>query len=132
MSQFLCRDLHSELSTFFPSNEKPASVRKAKQICSKCLGRQRCLEAAIKRREEWGIFGGMTFSERCDYSIRCAIEESKDRSLQQSKLRDIMHPLYVFPVSQEHIPSDRNHSQQVLSTVPVKLNVYRVTLSKFL
>lgn len=43
--------------------ESGTAITRAKQLCSTCLVRDRCLEWAIKR-EEFGVWGGTTARER--------------------------------------------------------------------
>jgi len=38
--------------------ESPADVELAKQVCSPCPLREACLQAALDRREPWGVWGG--------------------------------------------------------------------------
>jgi len=46
---------------FFP--ELPADVERAKAICRDCPVRRACLEAALERREPWGVWGGEWFDQ---------------------------------------------------------------------
>jgi WhiB family redox-sensing transcriptional regulator len=41
--------------------ESPADVELAKQLCRSCPVRVSCLEAALERREPWGVWGGELF-----------------------------------------------------------------------
>jgi WhiB family redox-sensing transcriptional regulator len=47
---------------FFPVNDEQAGP--AKTICATCPVRDQCLEWAIASRQEDGIFGGLTPTER--------------------------------------------------------------------
>lgn len=47
---------------FFP--EKGELNRHAKQICAKCPVVQQCLDYALRQREAFGIFGGLSAIER--------------------------------------------------------------------
>ncbi len=47
-----------------PRREKRFRERRAKAICDSCLVQADCLEHAIVQREQHGIWGGMTESER--------------------------------------------------------------------
>lgn len=47
---------------FFP--EKGGSVREAKRICSRCNVRQQCLEWALANDERFGVYGGLSETER--------------------------------------------------------------------
>lgn len=44
--------------------EKDSSVAPAKQVCETCPARTSCLEDAMARNEQWGIWGGRTPTER--------------------------------------------------------------------
>lgn len=49
---------------FFPADEDEFSERRAKAICAGCPVREMCLALAMRRREEFGIFGGLDPAER--------------------------------------------------------------------
>jgi WhiB family redox-sensing transcriptional regulator len=38
--------------------ESPTDVELAKQVCAPCPLRSACLDAALERREPWGVWGG--------------------------------------------------------------------------
>ncbi len=38
--------------------ETPADLERAKELCSACPVRSRCLAAALDREEPWGVWGG--------------------------------------------------------------------------
>jgi len=60
------RDLAScaeaDPDAFFP--EKGGSTRKARQVCAACPVAAQCLDYALEREEPFGIWGGMTASQR--------------------------------------------------------------------
>ena len=64
----LCRGNHSYL--FFPpstverKDERERREDKAKAICSVCPVRSQCLDFAVQIREPYGIWGGLTESDR--------------------------------------------------------------------
>lgn len=64
----LCRGNHSYL--FFPpstverKDERERREQKAKAICTVCPVQQDCLDFALTIREPYGIWGGLTESER--------------------------------------------------------------------
>ena len=64
----LCRGNHSYL--FFPPStaerkeERDRREHKAKAICHVCPVQDQCLEFAIEIREPYGIWGGLTETER--------------------------------------------------------------------
>jgi len=56
----LCRQVDPEL--FFP--ETGGSAREAKQVCGRCPVRAACLDWAIAHDQRYGVWGGLTVSER--------------------------------------------------------------------
>lgn len=57
-----CNGLDPEV--FYPEEDNADLVEIAKQICNVCPIRVACLEQAISQAEEFGIWGGLTKSER--------------------------------------------------------------------
>lgn len=55
-----CRD--EEPDVFFP--DKANQDRAAKRICTGCVVQRQCLEFALEHGEEYGVWGGMTTTER--------------------------------------------------------------------
>lgn len=47
---------------FFPDDD--FAVREAKKMCAQCPVRNACLEEALRFREPYGIWGGLTPEER--------------------------------------------------------------------
>ncbi|HLE38305.1 MAG TPA: WhiB family transcriptional regulator [Acidimicrobiia bacterium] len=72
----LCRGNHSYL--FFPPSaverkeERERREHKAKAICSVCSVNEECLEFALEIREPYGIWGGLTETERRQVASRRA------------------------------------------------------------
>lgn len=60
--QAACRG--TEPDQFFPGEHAYNVIKTAKRICAACSVRQRCLDAALERHEEHGIWGGATVRER--------------------------------------------------------------------
>ena len=64
----LCRGSHSHL--FFPPSsaerkeERERREMRAKSICNVCPVNMECLEYALEIREPYGIWGGLTETER--------------------------------------------------------------------
>lgn len=58
--QALCRGVNPE--TFFP--KQGASNVKARQYCGRCPVSTECLEEAMQRPEQYGIWGGLTPQQR--------------------------------------------------------------------
>ena len=56
----LCAETDPE--AFFP--EKGASTREAKMVCQGCEVRAECLAYALERREQFGIWGGLSEPQR--------------------------------------------------------------------
>lgn len=50
-------------SDLFFSDNMSTVVRKAKEVCSTCVVRLKCLDHAMKHHE-YGVWGGMTANER--------------------------------------------------------------------
>lgn len=59
-AQALCGQANPD--AWFP--EKGASPRDAKRICATCPVAADCLEYAMRNRERWGVWGGLTERER--------------------------------------------------------------------
>ena len=57
-----CSQADPEL--FFPEPHERAIVALAKQVCAACPVRQECLEWALDRGEKFGIYGGLTSTQR--------------------------------------------------------------------
>lgn len=74
MSFGACADIDPQYNVFFPddqdSRKNKAQERKAKSICSTCPVAWECFDFSIRNREIHGIWGGMTFPERCDHTMK--------------------------------------------------------------
>jgi WhiB family redox-sensing transcriptional regulator len=55
-----CRD--ADINIFFPTTDEEAGPAKA--ICATCPVRVECLEFALATRQEDGVWGGLTETER--------------------------------------------------------------------
>lgn len=76
-----CSQVHPDV--MFPEEELPADhedVLEAKRVCGGCGLRDLCLEAAVARRERWGIWGGLTRRER-DAMIRRVARGAQRRAM---------------------------------------------------
>lgn len=62
MTEGLCTQTDPEV--FYPRPGESRTMRIAKQICHDCPIQMRCLTYALKHREQFGIWGGFTPSER--------------------------------------------------------------------
>src|ERR1700677_2150966 len=56
-----CRDEAGSMTALFFSDQIP-DIARAKAICSACSLMDACLEAAVARREPWGVWGGQLFA----------------------------------------------------------------------
>lgn len=56
-----------------PGDAQQAAIDKAKTVCGRCHVTADCLAAAIARDERWGIWGGLTTTERDALTDRTAI-----------------------------------------------------------
>lgn len=57
----LCRDGTGATTPLFFSEELH-DIAAAKAFCRECPVRQECLDAAVERREPWGVWGGELFA----------------------------------------------------------------------
>ena len=57
-----CRGM--DTAVFFPQSGDNASVQRAKATCARCPVTAQCLQAAMDRNEEAGIWGGLARNER--------------------------------------------------------------------
>ena len=55
-----CRDMDTAI--FFPETDEDAGPAKA--VCASCPVAEACLDFAMKNRQEEGVWGGMTQTER--------------------------------------------------------------------
>ena len=55
-----CRGIDTDV--FFPATDEEAE--EAKAICASCPVREECLEFALQTRQEDGVWGGLTETER--------------------------------------------------------------------
>jgi len=54
-----CADLPGATQLFF--SDELHEIARAKNICATCPVMVECLETALERREQWGIWGGQLF-----------------------------------------------------------------------
>lgn len=77
-----CRNAEAEL--FFPVSDRPASarsIRQAKMVCESCPVSRQCLRYALENRQEQGIWGGLTETERSALSRRAGKLPAASRSV---------------------------------------------------
>jgi WhiB family transcriptional regulator, redox-sensing transcriptional regulator len=60
-AEALCRDGSASLTELFFS-EQLDDIAAAKAFCQACPVRVSCLDAALARREPWGVWGGELFA----------------------------------------------------------------------
>lgn len=99
-------------SVFFPDEDHLGEIAYAKSICARCYAREECLEVAQINREEFGIFGGLTPSERLTLRRQEAMRSYYER---HNIPHGQSHLPYESPSSQVHISFCRTHTQQALS-----------------
>jgi WhiB family redox-sensing transcriptional regulator len=58
----LCAQVDPQL--FYPDRGDSAAVTQAKTICGRCEVQATCLEWALSRREDFGVWGGTAEQER--------------------------------------------------------------------
>lgn len=63
MEQGRCVEVEPELF-FPPKGANGQIIRAAKRVCEGCPVRQQCLEYALRNRERFGIWGGLSEVER--------------------------------------------------------------------
>ena len=82
-----CRDGDARLF-FPPENERSRSRSRtrreaaAKQLCGECAVRSACLHHALSAREPYGVWGGLTESERWNLLERCEPGGGAEKALQ--------------------------------------------------
>ena len=73
-----CRDAETALF-FHPQNERGLSRvrrdRAAKSVCSRCDVRLECADYAIRAREPYGVWGGLTEEERERIYVRATLTQ---------------------------------------------------------
>ena len=62
MNDALCKITKNKEDVFFP--ERGASSRKAKVLCRMCSHIEECLVYSLKKKPEYGIWGGLAENER--------------------------------------------------------------------
>ena len=62
MSDAACRGM--DFSVFFPDQGRSDAARMAKDVCKSCLVKDRCLEFANNNGIMYGIWGGVSVTER--------------------------------------------------------------------
>lgn len=63
LDQGACREL-SDPDVMYPDDKAYRYIAEAKKVCAGCPIRTQCLEIALERNEQWGVWGGLTTDER--------------------------------------------------------------------
>lgn len=74
-----CRDENPEL--FFPHREDgpwAAQVAEAKAVCARCPVQSECLQSALETRQDTGVWGGLSESERRSLHRRVRRYDSRE------------------------------------------------------
>lgn len=107
----LCYTLNIPTEVFFPDQDHLGKIAYAKAICSVCSNKDECLEVALENREEFGIWGGCTESDRRTIRVRRVMLEDSSR---RNKLREQVHPKSASPSFLLHTFVLENHTQEAL------------------
>ncbi|WP_298322076.1 WhiB family transcriptional regulator [Haloactinopolyspora sp.] len=78
-----CRSVDADLFCVpdgVPLRRKREQERQAKAICSRCPVQKSCLEEALERDEQHGVWGGMDTSERRQLRRRMTAERRQART----------------------------------------------------
>lgn len=89
-----CSHLSIPVSIFYVDEDDFVNVAKAKLICSTCRVITQCLEEAMRRNEE-GIWGGLTESERHSLKTASYLRGYISRTSQPNTYREPQRPVYV-------------------------------------
>ena len=60
MDEGACAGVPGGGALFFPSEVDHATIREAKAVCATCIHKAKCADYALTRREEHGIWGGLS------------------------------------------------------------------------
>ena len=116
-----CRD--RELSLFFhPVNARGRARRDreaaAKSVCGSCVVRAECLDYAIRSREPYGVWGGLSEDEReAIFATLPSIDSSREPG---DGLRAVRDALGI-----QRPPQQRNRCRRVLAMVEHVLVAHR-------
>lgn len=53
---------------WFPTTTKPEASEAAKALCQTCPLMDQCLQAAVERREAYGVWGGLNFETEAPFT----------------------------------------------------------------
>ena len=97
----------------------PKDELKAKAICSECSVKWECLKEAIETGEEFGIWGGMNYTERVNYSLKASLRAKRSNVSLQNTQREHTHLANVDSSSPERTPYLQTHTQTASPKVVV-------------
>lgn len=60
--------------TFFPAQQDSVTAAIARRICGGCGVSDACLQSALERNEQFGIYGGLTAKQRRSLRAKSAAE----------------------------------------------------------
>lgn len=89
-----CLNKEIPTSVFFCDEDHLGEVAYAKAICNRCNARDECLDVALENWEEFGIFGGLTASERRTIQFQEALRQ---HSSPPNKQREPLHRSNASP-----------------------------------
>ena len=89
-------------------------IRRAKRICEGCPVASECLKYALDTRQNFGIWGGKSESERRWIRRRSILGVGRQVSQQHTIPHDTEHLASVSPLLPERISCSHSHSPLVL------------------
>ena len=115
----LCILQGTPTSVFYPRGNETGEVEKAKRICFECDVREKCLDYAIYHQEIYGIWGGMTETERYELNTRRVLQGLHQESLLRNTRHEQVRLASESLFSQFDISCLTIHTQQVSQQVLV-------------
>lgn len=110
-----CRDTPPKI--FFTGYNKDEEIAKA--ICGKCVVRDNCLQEALTKGEEHGIWGGLNEKERFNFFLRKSLQGRHSFSLPHNIQHDNKHPASEFLSSPSYNSTPQIHTPPVSQKVVV-------------
>jgi hypothetical protein len=102
-----------DVNIFYVDEDNYSAVAYAKSLCNKCSIITLCRSEAMSK-DEVGIWGGMTFTERESFRLTSYLREKRASFLQRSTQHDTERPAYASPFSPSHKTYPTIHIQPVL------------------
>lgn len=111
----LCRQTDPDM--FFPSNDSPKAIDRAKAICDRCIHKQPCAAFAIRNRIEHGIWGGTSdFSPPKDGMGEVSVPRDARPALRVSMLVAAL-ALTLHPVRLSEAVTPTNDAAHYIGTI---------------